>query len=239
MLKRSDKQPSPKPCPFCGSEARIRNMYDVVDWTDDDEPMTERRFVCECSGVECWVSPVTDPFDTEEEAIEAWNRRSEALEREPKSEWQKDREILKAYSDGANGVLDELRAEIAEEKEHAYADFERYKVEYLGQDWEDALDSLARDDFRYGMERCIDIINKFKTESEKQMQPERDCVNCVYSKDGHISFSETCHNCIWENQFIPKFMPKRIKASDIKPDDEWMKENGWDEIYKAESEESE
>lgn len=28
-----------------------------------------------------------------------------------------------------------------------------------------------------------------------------------------------------------------IKASDIKPDDEWMQENEWDEIYKAESEE--
>lgn len=168
------------------------------------------------------------------------------IEREPKSEWQKDHEILKAYSDGANGVLDELRAEIAEEKEHAYADFEQYKVEYLGQDWEDALDSLPQDEFRYGMERCIDIINKYKTESEEQMphpyqvkgkkQPERDCMNCDYSKDGHIDVSETCHICMWENQFIPKFIPKRIKASDIKPDDEWMKENEWDEIYKAESE---
>lgn len=77
MLKRIDKQPSPKQCPFCGSEARIRDLYDVVDWTNDDEPITKRRFVCECSGVDCWVSPVTDPFDTEEEAIEAWNRRSE------------------------------------------------------------------------------------------------------------------------------------------------------------------
>lgn len=33
-------------------------------------------------------------------------------------------------------------------------------------DWEDALDSLPQDEFRYGMERCIDIINKYKTESE-------------------------------------------------------------------------
>lgn len=70
-------------------------------------------------------------------------------------------------------------------------------------------------------------------------QPERDCVNCVYSKDSHMSFSETCHNCMWENQFIPKFMPKRINASDIQPDDEWMQENEWDEIYEKESEEEE
>lgn len=76
MRKRSDyKLPSTKSCPFCGSKARIRDLYDVVNWTDDDEPITRRRFVCECAGVECWVSPVTDVFDTEEEAIEAWNRR--------------------------------------------------------------------------------------------------------------------------------------------------------------------
>lgn len=63
-------------------------------------------------------------------------------------------------------VFDKIREEIEEEKECAYADFERYKVEYLGQDWEDALDSLPQDDFRYGMERCIEIIDKYKTESE-------------------------------------------------------------------------
>lgn len=64
-------------------------------------------------------------------------------------------------------VLDKVRAEILEEKESAYADFERYKVEYLGQDQEDVLDSLPQDDFRYGMERAIEIIDKHKSESEK------------------------------------------------------------------------
>ena len=59
-------------------------------------------------------------------------------------------------------ILDKIKDEIVEEKECAYADFERYKVEYLGQDWEDALDSLPQDDFRYGMERCIEIIDKYK-----------------------------------------------------------------------------
>lgn len=63
-------------------------------------------------------------------------------------------------------VLGKIRAEILEERECAYADFERYKVEYLGQDEEDVLDSLPQDDFRYGMERAIEIINKYKTESE-------------------------------------------------------------------------
>ena len=31
-------------------------------------------------------------------------------------------------------------------------------------------------------------------------------------------------------------MPKRINASDIQPDDEWMQDNEWDEIYAKESE---
>ena len=61
-------------------------------------------------------------------------------------------------------VLDKIRAEILEEKECAYADFERYKVEYLGQDWEDAYDSLPHNDFRYGMERCIEIIDRYRNE---------------------------------------------------------------------------
>lgn len=35
-----------------------------------------------------------------------------ALEQESKSEWEHDHEILKAYSDGANEMLDKVRAEI-------------------------------------------------------------------------------------------------------------------------------
>lgn len=71
-------------------------------------------------------------------------------------------------------VLDKIKEEILEEKDCAYADFERYKVEYLGQDWEEAYDSPPQDDYRYGMERCIDIINKYKVESE---------VNCSADSD--------------------------------------------------------
>lgn len=66
------------------------------------------------------------------------------------------------------GVIDVIKAEIKEEAECAYADFERYKVDYLGQDWEDVLDSLPQDDFRYGMERCIDIINQHISGKEQE-----------------------------------------------------------------------
>ena len=71
--------------------------------------------------------------------------------------------IWKAIVKGIS--LDDIKAEI-EEKDCAYADFEEYKVEYLGQDWEDVEDSLPQDDFRYGMERCIEILNKYRIKNE-------------------------------------------------------------------------
>ena len=63
--------------------------------------------------------------------------------------------------------LEEIKAEIIEEKDCAYADFERYKVDYLGQDWEDAYDSLPQDDYRYGMERALEIIDKHIKENKQ------------------------------------------------------------------------
>ena len=59
-------------------------------------------------------------------------------------------------------VLDKIKAEILEEKDFAYADFEQYKVDYLGVDAEYVEDELPQDDFRYGMERALEIIDKYK-----------------------------------------------------------------------------
>ena len=61
-----------KPCPFCGGKAETREKILPIIV---DEPVTKRRFVCECKNKECWVSPVTNAFDTEEDAIKAWNKR--------------------------------------------------------------------------------------------------------------------------------------------------------------------
>lgn len=76
------------------------------------------------------------------------------------------RELTEKLNGHDKELLAKIRAEILKERECAYADFERYKVEYLGQDWEDALDSLPQDDFRYGMERAIELIDKYMAESE-------------------------------------------------------------------------
>lgn len=59
-------------------------------------------------------------------------------------------------------ALDKIRAEILEESEAAYADFEQYKVDYLGVDAEYVEDELPQDDFRYGMKRALEIIDKYK-----------------------------------------------------------------------------
>lgn len=59
-------------------------------------------------------------------------------------------------------ILDKIRAEIIEEKDFAYADFEQYKVDCLGVDAEYAEDELPQDDFRYGMERAINLIDKYR-----------------------------------------------------------------------------
>lgn len=56
----------------------------------------------------------------------------------------------------SESVFKKIKAEIEEEKEFAYADFERYKVECLGVD----ADDLPDDEFRYGMERALEIFYK-------------------------------------------------------------------------------
>ena len=65
------------------------------------------------------------PCFTDEEArcysehrqLAEWLKELKQLrEQKPKSEWEHDHEILKAYSDGASAVLDNVRAEIEERK---------------------------------------------------------------------------------------------------------------------------
>lgn len=70
---------------------------------------------------------------------------------EPKSEWQKDHEILKAYSDGANGVLDEIRAEI-----------EMYEADCRLQGGTDECEKCNSNVFG----SIYRIIDKYKAESE-------------------------------------------------------------------------
>lgn len=59
-------------------------------------------------------------------------------------------------------VLDKLRVEIFNEKDFAYGDFDQYKIDYLGIDARYVEDELPQDDFRYGLERALEIIDKYR-----------------------------------------------------------------------------
>lgn len=68
--------------------------------------------------------------------------------KKPKSEWQQDHEILKAYSDGANAVLDKIRDEIDAER-------------FLDKD-----KKLFKNANASGLEVAMDIIDKYIEEGK-------------------------------------------------------------------------
>lgn len=55
-----------------------------------------------------------------------------------------------------------LVEQLNEEREYAYANFEEYKESVLGIE----ADELPEDEFRYGVERCMQLLNKLIAESE-------------------------------------------------------------------------
>ncbi len=89
-----------------------------------------------------------ESIDIQRKDIEALDMAIKALEEESKSEWQHDHEILRAYAEGADNVLEKLRAEI-----------ERMTPTYHNPDW--SITDLA------SISDVLDIIDKYKAESEK------------------------------------------------------------------------
>jgi len=71
--------------------------------------------------------------------------------------------ILKADKESTTKI-DLVVRQLEEEADYAYADFEEYKKEVLGADF----DELPDDDFRYGLKRAIEIIKAaVRSEHEK------------------------------------------------------------------------
>ncbi len=77
---------------------------------------------------------------------------------EPKSEWEQDHAILKAYSDGADDVLDKIRAEIES--------IEHYGTNNGNDFWLRTPDEIKED--------VLIIIDKYKGEVEPQESEEED-----------------------------------------------------------------
>ena len=67
-------------------------------------------------------------------------------------------EQLRADRDRLLGIFEKIIAEILDEAEYAYADFDQYKKDILHAE----PDELPDDDFRYGLERAVEIMNKYK-----------------------------------------------------------------------------
>lgn len=59
-----------KPCPFCGKAPDIFTGGFIDEYGDDS-----RYYMIACRNKECVCEPDTWEYDTEEEAIEVWNRR--------------------------------------------------------------------------------------------------------------------------------------------------------------------
>lgn len=93
--------------------------------------------------------------DYSEESHTAMMMAIKALEHEPKSEWQHDHEILKAYSDGANEVLDKIRAEIMQ------LDYNLESVEYDHNDM-----AMTEEVHMICQEEVLQIIDKYKAGEE-------------------------------------------------------------------------
>lgn len=63
-------------------------------------------------------------------------------------------------------ILEKIIAEIWEEAEWAYSDFDDYKATVL----EVEIDELPDDEFRFGLHRAVEIINKYRKDDKEWQQ---------------------------------------------------------------------
>lgn len=60
-------EPLIKNCPLCKKEAVVESIKKYLFFG-------KRQFYCECENINCKLSDSSDFFDTEEDAIDDWNR---------------------------------------------------------------------------------------------------------------------------------------------------------------------
>lgn len=99
--------------------------------------------------IKTWLPIISMSIDNMPELKEAFDMAIKALEQEPKSEWEQDHAILKAYSDGAKDILDKIRTEIEQ----------------------DAFEDVKGSKFIF-VNRVNQIIDKYKAEIEPQESEE-------------------------------------------------------------------
>ena len=97
---------------------------------------------------------------TREEAI-AWLKDHHSIDLNTQDD-EAHRMAIKALEQ--QPILDKIRAEILDEAEYAYADFNLYKEDILNT----GPDELPDDDFRFGMKRAVEIIDKYREMESKE-----------------------------------------------------------------------
>ena len=100
-----------------------------------------------------WNNPLFS--ETHKQAFEIGIKAIKALEQEPKSEWQQDHEILKAYSDGANEMIDKIRAEVES--------INPWALEYAPSEDKDIRPQIVTNVKGH----VLEIIDKYKAEGER------------------------------------------------------------------------
>ena len=108
-------------------------MGRVMFFTEKLPSVNPQKPICPSAGIDCEDCPAYEDTISRKAVIDTLERMDKALDEDrtvenykellrecykvlpsvkPKSEWEHDHEILKAYSDGANAVLDKIREEI-------------------------------------------------------------------------------------------------------------------------------
>ena len=152
------------------SDAQKALMGRIMFFTEKLPPVNPQKSICPSAGIDCEDCPAYEDTISRKAVIDTLERMDKALDEDrtvenykellrecykalpsvkPKSEWQQDHEILKAYSDGANNVLDKIRAEIEELAK---------PNEFGGRGNGKSV--------RYGLCKALEIIDKYAEEDE-------------------------------------------------------------------------
>ena len=122
----------------------IKHAEEVVE---ENSKSYEELLACKNRGNIGWSKSDIESVDKSIEQCKKCAKEHRQL-----AEWLKE---LKAHRE----AWAKLREDIIDEAEFAYADFDEYKYEVLGID---DVDDLPNDDYRYGMERALELIDIYR-----------------------------------------------------------------------------
>lgn len=126
-------------------EEIAKSFVDDVEAVKDQLPTTKNNLGVDCISRQAVLELVADFSLSMGQVVRGIHALPTVTPQEPKSEWEQDHAILKAYSDGANEVIDKIRAEIEQTSE--------------------TVDGFLMHD---GTKRTVlEIIDKYKAESEE------------------------------------------------------------------------